>query len=261
MISFVLSSRNDGYGGTYKNFNTTMRRLQLSLDSIYALQFPQYEVIVVEWSPLEKLKRIKDEIHINEFTKILTVPSHIAARIGDEIEKPIPFYEYIAKHIGIINSKYDIICVCNPDNIFPSDWFISAVVFANHNQLVRAIRREIATENLELSASEILSKAARNELQVLREFTTAGGDFGMLKKEHYFNIGGYRLCHGNWDVDNEFERRAVGFIPIVYNYIHYHISHEFSATEAPNRPVGIANFYPLFSKELIQFLIDNTTAS
>jgi hypothetical protein len=257
MISFVLSTRNDGYGGTYKDFNTTMRRLQLTLDSIYELKFPQYEIIIVEWSPVEGMSRIQDEINANEFTRIVTVPAEAVRRIGTEVEKPIPFYEYIAKHIGILKSRYDILCICNPDNIFPTEYFVPAVVFANHGHFVRAFRREIATENLELSSVEILEKVHADQMPIEFESPNAGGDFGMIKKELYLNAGGYRLCHGNWDVDNEFERRIKKTTPIVYNYIHYHIAHEFSNMEAPNRPVGVAEQYHLFSEGLIQSIVDS----
>ena len=258
MISFILSSRNDGYGGKFKDINTTMRRLQLSLDSIYALNFPVYEVIIVEWSPLAGMKSLRDEVKINEFTRILTVPAQAVSRIGEEIEKPIAFYEYLAKHIGILNSKFDIICVCNPDNIFPEEHFLGAVVFANHGHLVRAVRREIPTNALEFEASQLLGIIAAGTMPVLFEVTAAGGDFGMMKKQLYLDAGGYRLCHGNWDVDNEFERRVKGQFPIIYNYIHYHISHEFSAQEAPNRPFGAADTYYKFSDRLIQSLVDST---
>lgn len=255
MISFILSSRNDGYGGKYKNYNTTMRRLQMSIDSIKLLGLEEYEILIVEWCPVVGMNPISKEITASKEMNlnIITVPKESNDLLKLECQKTIPFYEYIAKHIGIIKSKYEIICVVNPDNIFVKNKFDDCIELSKKGHYVRATRYDIPIEVLDLSSEDVVCRIL--DFTKTGKFNTAGGDFSMMLKRNYFEAGGYRLCNGNWDVDNEFQRRVKNKMPITYSYEHYHIKHDFSLVQEPGRPKGNASNYFEFSNQVIDKIV------
>lgn len=229
----------------------------MSIDSIKLLGLKEYEISIVEWCPVLGMKSISEEIEINKEINIniVTVPKESNDLLKLECQKTIPFYEYIAKHIGIVKCNYEIICVINPDNIFVNKKFNESIELAKQGHYVRATRYDIPTKALDFSSEEVVNKISTSEMPILAKFNTAGGDFSMMLKSNYFAAGGYRLCNGNWDVDNEFQRRVKNKMTVTYSYEHYHIEHEFSLVQEPGRPKGNALNYFEFSKQIIEKII------
>jgi hypothetical protein len=123
-ISFVMTGRNDDYA---KGFS---ERLQYSLNFLdyfadKAGLSPMIEIIFVEWNYLENRKPIRDIVNWPKTipVRILRVPNEIHKSISKTTyDAPkggtIPFFEFIAKNVGVRRSNADFVLCTNPDIIF-----------------------------------------------------------------------------------------------------------------------------------------------
>lgn len=242
IVSFILGTRNDGYGGLCPAYGDyTMRRLELTLQSIKRINIEgvECEVVVVEWCPDDN-KRIPSHICPDP----IIVPTEVNKLLNQDGNNSISFYEYVAKHIGAIYARGDILCLCNPDNIFPQDGIQKAIDAAASGQLAIATRKDIGREYSLVECDDLLKLIKENRIHSPRQFETAGGDFTMIGRSEYWRLGGYPLCHGAWDVDNWFIRHAeVSGVPATRCYTHYHIDHDNSTTEVSGRPKGSVETY------------------
>ena len=120
-ISFVVVGRNDNYEHNF------LDRFQKSLDSIVYL-CEKYklnsELIIVEWNPPEKSKRLYEKLVMEkhrEYIKIrfIEVPAkiHNTLRNSDKV----PLFEYIGKNIGIRRAHGEFVLITNPDMIFSNE--------------------------------------------------------------------------------------------------------------------------------------------
>jgi len=243
-VSFILGTRNDGYGGSCPGLGDyTMRRLELTCESIARLGLDS-ETIVVEWCPEEH--SIPQSIN----AAVVTVPSEANDILNDDGQNKISYYEYVAKKIGVLRSSGDILCLCNPDNIFPSNGMAEAIEMATRGHVALAVRKDIHREYCLTSCETILQLINDGKVDVFRKFETAGGDFTMISRDNYMSLGGYPLCHGAWDVDNWFIRHANACgVPSARVYTHFHIDHDHSTTEVAGRPKGSVDTYKPISRE------------
>jgi len=120
-ISFVLTARNDGYGGNLRH------RVQTSIDSI--LKFGEQrelkgEIVLVEWNPppgepslASALDWPEDLGHMS--ARIITVPAEIHERFPNA--ERIPLFEYIAKNTGIRRANGEFVLSTNPDLIYSQE--------------------------------------------------------------------------------------------------------------------------------------------
>jgi len=253
VISWVLAARNDGYGGSLAGVgNFAMRRLQITVESILAA-FAQ-EILVVEWCPPPDRDRLRAFLPDAPGLRLLTVPAEFQAELdaANPAKQKLPFYEYLAKHVGILHARGDIILACNGDNIFPwapagdSPGLPKTLTSISDDRYVRAVRHEIAAAFATLPISELLHLAENHSLPVLQSFRTAGGDFCGFTRAAYDRLGGYTLVHGNRQVDYMFDRAARRRgIERIQTYEHYHLHHENSIGEAPGRPLKVAEAPPI----------------
>jgi hypothetical protein len=236
MISLVLSARNDGYGGNRVDIeNFAMRRLKITLSSIQNIS-PKFEIVVVEWAPDSNRKPIIDFIKTIP-AKIITVDPQFQIELQkNNTNSTLNFYEYVAKHIGILRSQFENIIICNPDNIFPKGCFSIVQDAFKKRDIIRAIRKEIHRNNVMNPIKELLKSAEDQTFNVRRDFNRAAGDFCGFTKQQYFSVGGFARVHGNAGCDNEILNRfaAKGY-HINQRYHHYHINHDYSGSEAPGR--------------------------
>lgn len=121
-ISFIVTGRNDDYGGNFIN------RMQISLNTItlFCKKYKIFsEIIIVEWNPVENKKKLSEIIQIipSEYTKyrFIEVPSKI--HLNFKNSNRIPLFEYIAKNTGIRRAKGKFLLVTNPDIIFNEYFF------------------------------------------------------------------------------------------------------------------------------------------
>lgn len=115
-LSIVFGGRDDNYG---ENFIQRMKQaLESNIENLKSFKYP-YEIIVVDFNPISKEKRL---INNSELSALLTnknVKNVIVDRSVLEKEN-LPssrYYEYFAKNAGIRRSSGEFIFVTNSDII------------------------------------------------------------------------------------------------------------------------------------------------
>ena len=120
-LSFVISARNDDYGGLF------LYRIKLFfivlLHHIKHFQL-SCEIIVVEWNPPIDKPRLYQELESILKTapisiRFIEVPYKIHQQFSNASKMPI--FEYIAKNVGVRRAKGKFILVTNPDIIFSEE--------------------------------------------------------------------------------------------------------------------------------------------
>lgn len=232
MISWIMATRNDGYGGECPGVdNFTMRRLELTIDSIRALE-KEYnvpmEVIVVDFCTPEDRVRVKKFTFTNGCKIVEIQPDYLSVVQTDSVNH-LPFYEYLAKHAGISHATQPYIIACNPDNIFLPQGFDYVIQDLKEGKVVRAIRVEI-DRKYALMPFEQFKRDCKTIAGIA--YPSAAGDFTGLARHIYHQSGGYRLVHGSWHVDNEFiERLIYQGHKVAQGYIHAHLNHDNAVVE------------------------------
>lgn len=220
-----MASRDDGFGGTLEgveNFN--LRRINICLSSILALG-REDEIIIVDFC--SNGKPLKESLaHLP--VKVITVDKGLLDLLQEDIPgQKMPFYEYVAKDIGIRYSKGDYILAVNPDNIFPKTNLDEMIKDLEQGFITKAVRLEIASEYAKLDIPTLVDMGNKDEFKVTQRFTTAGGDFTGFKKSIYEGIGGYPLMHIDWHMDNLFfDLAKLKGYQTAQSYSHYHIFHD-----------------------------------
>ena len=120
-ISLVIAARNDDYGGNFLNRIYTFTKILIYQTNKYKLPA---ELIVVEYNPpadkpsLDKVLVIQNNQYLN--VRFITVPNKFHQKIAGESKNP--FFEYIAKNIGIRRAKSEFVLSTNPDIIFSNEF-------------------------------------------------------------------------------------------------------------------------------------------
>ena len=116
-VSFIVTTRNDGFGGGM------LRRLGVFIDALLELAERHRldgELIVVEWNPPDgprlhealKLRNSSDHLSI----RFIEVPHALHARIPHS--DTIPLFQMIAKNVGIRRARGRYIIATNQDILF-----------------------------------------------------------------------------------------------------------------------------------------------
>lgn len=248
MFSWILSTRNDLYGGEVPGVpNPTMKRLIVTVESI--LRLPgEHEVIVVDFCSSGPVAA-----YLTDYpsVKVVTVKKEaidlLQAESGDE---RLTFYEYLAKDIGVKTSKGDYLIICNPDNVFPAKMFDLVETAREKGYIARAARYEIDRDILTEDVKEIVDRGDTGEFIIMGEFMTAAGDFTGISRKTYNKLGGYLMVHGNWHLDNEFIKRAMkAGHTVSLAYKHYHINHD-DAIDSPSKNKDWRSFKKIEPKTL-----------
>ncbi|MCB9185940.1 MAG: glycosyltransferase family 2 protein [Flavobacteriales bacterium] len=123
-LSIVVSGRNDNYGGDFRE------RLQNCLDWNAEL-FNRYglrtEFILVNWNPVVTNEPLISELVWPEYPesvsyRVIDVPEEIHKKYVDEgIRNTVPFYEFIAKNVGIRRSAGEYVLCINADILLHPD--------------------------------------------------------------------------------------------------------------------------------------------
>jgi len=242
MFSMVIATRNDSYGGKCADVdNFTMRRLEVTCFSVEQIKAIT-ELIVVEFAP-DKLRIIE---HVRKFPKvrIITITKKYHQLLKEDSNIKLPFYEYIAKHVGIYSAKNEHIIVANPDNIFPNRNFLSVIDSSLKGKVSRAIRYDIFREYCTRRNNDLCYEAEQNTFMTLATSHTAAGDFCVMTKTLYDKVGGYKMVHGNWHLDNDLLERLTQKTEVTQIYEHYHFDHDNSRVEDIT-PKDFENFKPI----------------
>ena len=125
-LSIVIAGRNDNYGG---DFN---QRLQNTLDWINHwvnhFRLPT-EIVFANYNPVDDNAAIEEMIKFparTEFisTRIIEVSNEIhELLVEEELRKPVPFFEFIAKNAGIRRANGKFILCTNADVVFDPQIF------------------------------------------------------------------------------------------------------------------------------------------
>lgn len=117
-LSFVMTARNDGYGGNL------LHRMQTSIDSILELgerHGLDGEVVLVEWNPPGDEPSLADALNWPDdlksmSAKVVTVPREVHERFPNS--EKLPLFEYLAKNTGIRRAEGEFVLSTNPDLVY-----------------------------------------------------------------------------------------------------------------------------------------------
>ena len=117
-ISFVITARNDDYGGNFLHRMQIFVNTLLELSERYSLKS---ELIVVEWNPPADKKSLYQSLSWPSQLKsikvrFITVPSEVHNQLPKSDK--MPMFEFLAKNVGIQRAKGEYVLVTNPDIIF-----------------------------------------------------------------------------------------------------------------------------------------------
>jgi hypothetical protein len=172
-VSFVVTSRNDGFGGDM------LRRFRLFANNLLSLAEKHHltgELIVVEWNPpsgprlhdVLQLYALSDEFPI----RYIEVPPavHHTLRNADVL----PLFQMIAKNVGIRRATGQFICATNQDILFSEELiaFLASEAL-DPGTMYRIDRTDVRAEVPEqLPVSEQLAWCLRNVLRVNGKYGT-----------------------------------------------------------------------------------------
>ena len=194
MLSIVTTGRDDNYG---RHFVHSMKLSLNNTIKILEQEKLTYEVIVVDWSPLDK--KLEDNLELQEIKNNNNVKFYVVepAKVEKKGLNPKNFYEYFAKNVGVKQTKYEWILIHNPD-ILLSKEIVTNIhdVMRNKNVMDKQFYRfnkRIATDvkNAEFGNWRSLpAKELRNSKNpddhVLGAF---GGDVLFLSKYVFCELG------------------------------------------------------------------------
>jgi hypothetical protein len=225
-VTIVCVTRDDDYGERGRErFAAFARSIVAGND---------WELLVVEWNPLEHSKTRKSMIDIiNDLdlpykARVVTVPFTEHRRLLSHY----PVIEYWGKNIGLIHSKGEYVLFTNPDIVFQPEMFdhlSKRPLSPDH--IYRSSRFDV--DRTVLDCEDIL--AACKEKVINRYFAEkdpgdAAGDFTLVHNTHAKAVGGYIQTTLLYTyLDSEFVYRLRDKRNLSFKVLHmpiYHIDHE-----------------------------------
>ncbi|MFH1738212.1 MAG: glycosyltransferase [bacterium] len=250
-ISFIFVARNDGYGngiGAYPedgegDFN--LKRIGTVLRALRYMNIPGAEVICFECFPPDDRPKLRDIF--GDYARFITIPNEVQKIVYGQTPYRMPIYEFLSKHIGVLCAKSERLFFHNSDDIFRRIGIKRAIADIDAGLLVRADRLGVhpsVVNDDTVMRSYVDDETATGLDQGLGRYPGAGGDYCGIRKDLYFKSGGWRVAHGEWDLDAEYFRRceACGIVRKQED-VFYHIEHYRRGVsqhkDTPNRPPRI----------------------
>jgi hypothetical protein len=142
MLSVVAGSRNDGHG------QHLTERTQVFVDGL-AHQAERYkrdvELILVEWNPPANLPRLAEVLQLPSTPhfqpRVVTVPREVHREV-DPTDR-LPFYQMIAKNVGIRRARGENVLATNIDIILSDELFLASTAALRPRTLYRADRVDV----------------------------------------------------------------------------------------------------------------------
>ena len=143
MLSVVAASRNDGHG------LHLLSRMQVFIDGL-ADQVQRFgreiELILVDWNPppdRPPLSEVLTSPAVEGFSvRVITVPSEIHRKVS--ASSRLPFFQMIAKNVGIRRANGDSVLATNIDILLSDDLFLDSAAQLSERCLYRADRIDVA---------------------------------------------------------------------------------------------------------------------
>lgn len=217
-LSFVVATRNDGYGGD------SNARLINSIKSILMHDWNlNIEYVLVEWNVVEpSITTVLENIPKNERVniRVIHVPFKYTFQVNLEGYN-CPMFEYRAKNVGMRRANGDWILITNIDDLFPVslsqrldyidefqyNGFYTAARSDVHNAVCKSKQCTIVESDIDISYV---------------------GDFEMFSKMHLNKSGGFLEAHQDFALDSEFLFRNIkingltGYNILGCSYCHQH---------------------------------------
>lgn len=234
-VSFVVTARNDNYGGDF------LQRMQAFVNVLLTLCERHYlnmELVIVEWNPPKDNPRLADALMWIDSPKyckirVIEVPEEIHRQLPDS--ERMPLFEFVGKNVGVRRAQGDYILVTNPDILFTEELIqflasgkLSPKCFYRVTRYdVKApapldipvekqlayCKQHIIRINGYLSSFEYCFNKRFNPYRMLRDFvgylmlrllyfpfdipfTNASGDFFMMHQSHWHSLRGYPEIKG-----------------------------------------------------------------
>jgi hypothetical protein len=230
MISFVVTARNDNYGGDFLERTQAFVNVLLTLCERYSLEM---ELVMVEWNPPPENHRLAMALKWPESprhcrVRIIEVPEDLHRKLPHSEKKPM--FEYIAKNVGVRRALGEYIIVTNPDILYSEElikflasWQLSpqqtyrsmrydvqgpVPISESVDELLEYCRRHVIRRNDYLYSHYYNTSKAANIKNIIkgvigdiiwrtkyfpyrRPFTNASGDFFMMHRSHWHHLLGY----------------------------------------------------------------------
>jgi len=236
LISFIVTGRNDNYGGRF------IERMNNFISSIAILSNRHNidsEIVITEWNPQPEKPFLWQEIYntnkilkkYKQKIKFIIVPNNIhnTFRNRDDPNRQIPVLDYAGKNVGIRRSSGQFLLICSPDLIFQDDFFIKLKNnFFTNKYIYRSARTDYHSINLELDDDNIkyddfINKCKENSYAVHTEantpinndsdrmypfppFGNASGDFLLTHRDNWLQIQG---CPERTDIFSYIDSRVL----------------------------------------------------
>lgn len=249
-ISFIFVTRNDGYNNDLGVYpvpgvkDVHLERIAATLRALHYLDIPGQEIILVECFPVEGRPTCKDLF--SDYARVITIPTEVRERLYKQVPYRLPIYEFLGKHTGAMVARSNRFFFHNSDDIFRRSGIQEAMRIIDAGKLARAdrvgVHPVVVTDQAGLR--NLVDDTSPKGIPGINRFFGAGGDYMGIRRDLYFKVGGWRVAHGEWDLDIEFIRRceAAG-ITKVQEDTFYHLEHytpEVSQhRDTPNRPPRI----------------------
>ena len=209
-ITFILPTRNDEYSCSSDNREEEqIKKILLPIISS-KINFPNSKFIIVEYCPLPNKKSIKELLkdRINNI-KIVTIKNDLQNDLENDLaNKKMNFYEHVSKHIGILIADSEYVCVLNQDVILSNKNTNFLLDNLKDNKICLAKKCKITYDCMKMEIKDILLNVYNNNYSYTEVGLWGNGDFLMLSKQLYTNVGGLLMAHQNWAIDNEILLRS-----------------------------------------------------
>lgn len=168
-ISFVVTARNDDYGGNWINrINAFMKVLAYQAERVQLL----CELIFVEYNPVSNKPNLYKELTVpqNNYFKVrfIIVPNDFHNKLPNNDK--VVICEFIAKNIGARRANGEYIIGTNPDVLFGSDLFdfLSQKKLQN-GTFYRINRSDLSTGYIKpsISVEQIISDAKNKITKIM----------------------------------------------------------------------------------------------
>ncbi len=249
-ISFIFVGRNDGYGdnlGVYpvdgvKEMN--LERTAACLRALRYLNIPGQEIILVECFPVAGKPTLRSLF--GDYARVVTIPTGIRDELWQQTPYRMPFYEFLGKHFGALCASSNRLFFHNSDDIFRRQGILRTMADIDAGWLARADRIGVNPDCVvdDEKIRKLVDDDSPKGIPGINRFGGSGGDYMGIRNDLYFKVGGWKVAHGEWDLDPEFIGRcdAAGIVKKQEDTF-YHMEHYTAEVsqhrDTPNRPPRI----------------------
>ena len=229
-MSFVVTARNDNYGGDFLERMQAFVNVLLALCERHSLEM---ELVIVEWNPPPDNPRLATALKWPDSSRhcqvrIIEVPEELHKQLPHSEKKTL--FEYIGKNVGVRRALGGYIVVTNPDILYSEELitFLASARLSHRvtyrsvrydvqgpvpagvsvEELLAYCREHVIRRNDYLYSHDYRAGKRANAAKILkgltgeviwrtkyfpyrRPFTNASGDFFMMHRSQWHHLLGY----------------------------------------------------------------------